>query len=102
MDRAGRDLLPIACTLSPSEGSQRLTAWRDALATPGVTRDRLAGRVRLSFPDTGGIGNRLTELVAAERDCCAFLDWTLVLAEDRWQLDIAGSDEELESLAIAR
>jgi hypothetical protein len=99
MDR-DRDLLPIACTLSPSDGSQRLTAWRDVLVTPGVARERLPDRVRLSFPDTAGIGNRLTELVAAERDCCAFLDWTLVLSGNRWQLDIAGTDDQLDSLPM--
>jgi hypothetical protein len=100
MDPDDPDLLPIACTLSPSEGRGRLAAWREILGMPDVTHERLPGRVTLSFPEVAGLGEQLTELVAAERECCAFLEWAFVLRGNRWQLEVAGTDEALDSLSL--
>jgi hypothetical protein len=57
--------------------------------------------VTLEVPDVPEVGEQLAGLVAAERECCAFLGWTLVRTGSRWQLTIDGTDEELDSLSIA-
>jgi hypothetical protein len=93
-----RDLLPVACTLGPADGTQRLAEWRRVTADAGAGRSIATGLVTLKFRDAPGIGAELRRLVAAERDCCAFLGWNVVQTAAEWRVEISGSDEELSSL----
>ena len=96
-----RDQLPIACTLGPEDGQHRLTEWRRITAEAGVSRSVATGLVTLTFRDLPGIGDELQRLVAAERDCCAFLGWNVVKTVTEWRVEISGNDEELRTLPLA-
>jgi hypothetical protein len=85
--------LPIACTLSPDGFAARMSLI-DALAADGlITRAATAHGVRVRLRDTPEIERRVRELVAAESECCAFLDFTLGRDDDAIVLEIAGPDE---------
>jgi MerR family transcriptional regulator, copper efflux regulator len=67
----------IACTLGAGEMSTRLDDWNALL--DGVTaRHRLDGGLRLEF-GPGTDATEIARLAAAERDCCRFFDFALVI-----------------------
>src|SRR3954471_13309296 len=69
--------LPIACTLTPDDTTARL-GLIDALAADGLLDRTPTDRgVRLRLRDTPEIEQRIRELIAAESECCAFLDFEL-------------------------
>jgi hypothetical protein len=69
------DTPPIACTLSASEFPAREAEIR-ALGSDGlVDVAQEAGRVVLRFRPDSGIRERVEAIVAAEAECCAFLDF---------------------------
>lgn len=100
VEPGSRGLLPVACTLGADDGAQRLEEWRDVVRRFGVGTRRVAGRVTLGFRDAPGVAAELERLVAAERSCCAFLDWTLTHTDDEWVVVIAGGDDELATVSL--
>jgi hypothetical protein len=100
-ESAGRQLLPVACTLGPADGGQRLADWRHVTEVAGAGRDIATGKVTLRFHDLPGIASELERLVAGERECCAFLGWQLVHAGNEWHVDITGTDENLQALPLS-
>ena len=62
----------LACRLSTDGLAERLDAWR-AVAAQALARTVSPGRVSATYPNDPGTVDRLTELIAAERDCCPFL-----------------------------
>jgi hypothetical protein len=71
----GRGTAPIACTLQPGDYKERL-AWIADLARDGllgVCRDDL----RLELRYASSVAARAREMVAKERECCAFLDFEI-------------------------
>ena len=76
----GQADLPLACTLGASDGAERLQRWR-ALAQksqPRVSRRSNQVVVRWQLDPRGAL--ELGGLAAAERDCCAFLAWSVTRA----------------------
>ena len=96
-----RDLLPVACTLGPADGAERLADWRRIVQEAGAGHVWTTGMVTLLFRDGAGVGNELHRLVSAERDCCAFVSWHVAQAGQEWRVEISGSDDELRSLTLA-
>jgi len=82
--------LPIACTLTPDGMTARL-ALIDALAADGLL-DRTATEtgLRVRLRDTPEIEQRTRELIAAESQCCAFLEFELAREGGDLVLDITG------------
>jgi hypothetical protein len=95
-----RDLLPIACTLGPVDGRERIGEWRSLYREFGLRRAHRGGLVTIQFRDAPRLAAELARLVWEERVCCAFLDWQLECAVDVWTLTITGDDEALRSLPI--
>ena len=93
--------LPIACTLGPADGRQRLEDWRRVVTIAGAGRHIEQGSLTLKFRDVADVGAELHRLVAAERDCCAFLGWNLTRVDGQWQVEITGADDELRALNLA-
>jgi hypothetical protein len=74
--------LPIACTLTPADGRDRVARWA-ALhdrAHPTSTRD--AGRIELRYTAGDGVYDELVALATAEQDCCGFVTWHAKLDGD--------------------
>ena len=75
--RLGRAARDVGCTLPAEQLPTRLDDWRDALV--GVTgREPIDGGIRLTLDPTASVGP-LAELAVAERGCCGFLDFALVV-----------------------
>jgi hypothetical protein len=85
--------LPIACTLSPDGMTARL-ALIDALAADGLlARTPTDTGLRVRLRDTPEIEQRTRQLVAAESECCAFLDFSLGRDGGDLVLDITGPED---------
>lgn len=90
---------PIACTLSSGDFRQRL-AWIAALNREAMrTRHREGRRLELTYaPDAL---NRVSEMVRRERECCAFLTFSVHREVDGIRLVIEapeGMDEALDTI----
>jgi hypothetical protein len=97
------DTSPIACTLSASELPGREAELR-ALGSDGlVDVRREAGRVVLRFRPDPEIRARVEAIVAAESECCAFLDFRVEHEDAATVLTISapnGGAEVVHELAV--
>jgi DNA-binding transcriptional MerR regulator len=84
--------LEIACTLPAGERGERAADWR-ALAEAADRVEPTEAGWRLHLPDTPEMAARTAELAAAERRCCAFLSFTLTLADNALLLDVTAPDD---------
>lgn len=73
---AERDV-PIACTLAPTALRGRLVDWEAVLAH-AARRSRLDNGVRVELATDVPL-DELARLVAAEHDCCQFLDFAITV-----------------------
>jgi hypothetical protein len=93
---------PIACTLSPAALQGRAAEIR-ALGTDGLLdMTHEGGRATLRFRPDDEIRERLAAIVAAESQCCAFLDLRIERDANATVLTIAapnGGDEVVHELA---
>jgi len=96
--------LPIACTLSATDLGARGEELR-ALGGDGLvdaTEDH--GRAVLRFRPDPSVRERVEALVAAESECCTFLDFELEHGDDATVLTISapnGGAEMVHELAAA-
>lgn len=96
--------LPIVCTLDAGALTERLAAIADIGRRGLLDTHHRGGRAVLRFAPRAGIGERLAAIVAAERECCAFLELTLQEAEAAIVLTIAapaGAELVVEELVAA-
>ena len=82
---------PIACTLVAVDRDLQGRRWRDVAERTSVERLELPNGLRLVFGAEPGVPQELEELVATERECCAFADWTLTHRGGRVTLDITAT-----------
>jgi len=69
--------MDIACTLSPTALGSRRARWRRLIARSGLGRDETPDGLRLRFRTDPGAAAELAALAAAERECCAWADWSV-------------------------
>jgi hypothetical protein len=98
-DGSGADPnLPIACTLVPGDGPERLRRWR-ALAARGRQVARLNHNVlEVRYSLEPSVWSELQELAAAERQCCAFVTWTVSQERDQAILRVLADPQRPEDL----
>lgn len=82
------DSKPIVCTLSPAAMAPRLAQIR-TLTRKHLRSHRLDGSTLYLAYDLAAAGE-LTEIVAMERECCAFLSFELGTHADAVSLVIEG------------
>lgn len=78
------DPKPVACSLGAGDLQARLTEIAEVGAASLIAHDEDAGRHTLRFRPDPTTRRRLEQIVAAEAQCCSFLD-----------LDLAERDGEL-------
>ena len=66
---------PIACTLSASDLKDRAGAWNKLMGSGLVERDLVPGGIRLT--PAPGAADALIRLIDLERDCCAWIDFSV-------------------------
>jgi hypothetical protein len=92
--------LPIACTLNAGEGAARVEQWRLLGRRAQLGAEFSEGTLAVTYRESALA--ELTELVRAERSCCAFLDWSLEESGGNAVLLIRGgegAEPELNRLA---
>ena len=92
---------PVACTLGPDDRAQRAARW-DALTARALRQaSRTERGLRLIFSAGPGVGDELRSLVALERDCCAFAQWSVSTAGGQVTVEISGDRQEAVMAAQA-
>jgi hypothetical protein len=87
------DDTPVACSLDAADLKQRLDAIANVGAESLIDRSVEGGRHRLRFHANGATRQRLEAIVAAEAECCAFLDLSLREEGNDLGLSIAASGD---------
>jgi hypothetical protein len=89
---------PVACTLGQEDLAAQGEHWGNLGASTRVERVELSNGLRLVFARAAGVEDELAALVAIERECCAFANWTLVPDADRVALDITAEGEGIPAV----
>jgi hypothetical protein len=84
----------IACSLREGELAERRSRWHALQTAAGAERVRTARGMRLTFRTDPGVGEELQRLVALERDCCSFADWSLRPDGARLVLHVTGHGDD--------
>src|ERR671938_1062526 len=87
---------PVACSLSAAEGAERAARWRAVLDTHLLSRTATTFGQRLAFPSDPEVSGELDALVAAERECCPFLELAVERFDDAVILDVSGPPDASE------
>jgi hypothetical protein len=74
--------LPIACTLTPDAVRARRAGLLTDLLQRAEGREDLPEGLRLRFPPTGETLGTIARAVEAERHCCRFLRFGIVVEPD--------------------
>jgi hypothetical protein len=67
--------IPIACSLEGDAYADRLDRWKPLFGNAVTVRARIPNGVEIQFAERAA--QALADLVAAERECCAWAVWDL-------------------------
>ena len=90
--------LPIACTLDGLETGRRWREWEKMLDSR-LDFQNSGQQLTVTFPGDGDLRTRLTDLVEAERLCCAFVSWDLDQDANHFELRVSGSSDGVAAIA---
>ena len=93
--------LPVACTLDAADGGRRLEEWRRLDADYALERELRNGRLVVRYAPHPDAVQRLSDLVDAERRCCAFVEWSVDRSNGGLRLVVLGDDFALATLPVA-
>src|SRR5258708_35542165 len=68
--------MPVACALTPAALAAQAGRWEQLAARAMTGRAQTAHGVRISFLPEPGAEDELRELVAVEKQCCPWAEWT--------------------------
>jgi len=89
-----RGSAPVACALGAGDMAWRAARW-EALAGRSLVRAAGTERgLRLVFRADPGVAGELGDLVALERDCCAFAVWLVHEHDAEIALDVTGDSPD--------
>ena len=89
----------VACSLDSDGQRERLAEW-EHLLSEATTAAKAVDGVRYSFAATDAVEQRVRELAAAEKQCCAFLDFDIARTADAVELGVTSTANGLEALRI--
>jgi len=87
------DSKPIACSLGAGELQRRLEQIAEVGAASLIRRDSEDGKHALRFRSDARTRRRLEEIVAAEAECCSFLDLELIERGGELVLTLAAPED---------
>jgi len=93
--------LPIACTLDEADGGRRIEEWHRLDSEYALGRELGGGQLVVRYAPRADAVRRLTELVEAERRCCAYVDWSIDRSDGGLRLVVRGDDFALSTLPVA-
>ena len=89
----------VACTLSDEEFRQRRALARRTLIERVIRAKRTGNGLVVTFEDSGTLRKDLEHFVSLERQCCAFLDFSIT-NEQPIELTISGSPEAAATIEL--
>ena len=92
-DAPKRAMTVAACTLGADDGRDRMVRWRRLTEAARPVARRIGPVLEVTYPPEAGVGEELGSLVAAERQCCAFVEWDVTGDGDDFLLRIAADPE---------
>ena len=87
----------IACSLDAAGQKQRLADW-SSLLREAAKKEKTTDRVRYRFAAADELEARLRILAAAEKECCAFLDFNVVRRIDEIEMTVTAPPDALTAL----
>lgn len=84
---------PIACSLQPTEMTDRRGAWERLCARALRARRSAPDGVELTFAAIEGVELELRELARLEAECCSFAVWDVQPRDGEIVLDVTASGE---------
>ncbi|MGH8979849.1 MAG: hypothetical protein ACRDWE_02350, partial [Acidimicrobiales bacterium] len=85
--------VPIACTLSASDGTNRIEEWRQFVARDVVGAERIDNSVRFALRDSDEAVLHCVDLSRREKACCRFFDFRLELLSDGVWLEVGAPED---------
>ena len=83
MTAAQQEIIPIACTLSEEQLTERKDGALATLMAQCEQTDELDDGYALRFPGSAEIVSELAQFIAFERDCCSFFTFELICTPEQ-------------------
>ena len=90
--------VPIACSLDGNAARRRWAEWTSVMAAR-LTVDLKPQLLTVRFPASVGLSSKLGELVAAECECCGFVDWEVQDRGGELHLIVRGDPDGVLAMA---
>jgi hypothetical protein len=90
---------PLACSLSGPEFFQRVSEW-SVVASQATSRHVGKGRVVSTYPADEQLLQQLRRLIAAEADCCPFMQFSIEEGVDQFVVELRVPEEMTEALGV--
>lgn len=92
---------PIACALPTiTEAKAQVEKWQAFDADYALSSERTDTKLTVHYAKVEDSIQRLRELVAVERRCCAFVDWSTEEYDDELRLVARGNPDQLTALNV--
>ena len=89
----------LACSLDGPELVERMEQWTQ-LASRATSRRVEKTRVVSTYPRSEDLLQQLRGLIAAEAECCSFMQFTIDEHEDEFEVELRVPDDMSEALAV--
>lgn len=88
---------PIVCDMSSASDTvpERIAEYRRLFAQALTGREKTAAGIRFRLRAEPGVEEWVRDLAAREKDCCAFYDFTVTVADDQVLWDATVVDDEV-------
>lgn len=85
--------IPIACTLSSGEATDRIEEWRDLLNLHVIEVVRTATSAQLRLRNDDETFVKAMHLARSEKTCCAFFEFRFLALSDAVWLEVETPDD---------
>jgi hypothetical protein len=89
---------PVACTLTSAELAAQRDRWERLAARAMTERSETADGLRICFRPEPGAEDELRELVAVEKECCRWADWTVEWDDGQIVLAVRAAGDGIAAL----
>jgi hypothetical protein len=89
---------PVACALGAADLSAQAERWRRLIAHAGIARLDAPNGLRIEFRADGAAAEELRGLVAIEKECCAWAQWSVGVAPGYLTLDVTSSGDGIAAI----
>lgn len=95
---ANQPQTPVACSLAPTELTDRRAVWEQLSRRALRERRLIPGGMQLVFEPQEGVEHQLQELAHLEGQCCSFADWKVRRRSDVVVLDVTAAPEAVDAV----